>query len=104
MKIYCNTENSLFSQKLEGEGIVQIDPACVIDINGVIIPGKDIKFSNLQLKQVTSVLPSINISEETVVKESQNPLVLNLNNLDSISASISKIKIEETKSLAPVEL
>lgn len=102
-KITCEPDKTLFeSITLMGEGILEINPSCTLDAPGIRIPGKSIVHSNLFLKTIPWVLPRININESTVFKNSTKPLLLKLNNLESISTAIQQAKEDEAVELKPV--
>jgi hypothetical protein len=102
-KITCESDKTLFeSITLMGEGILKINPSCTLDAPGIRIPGKSIVHSNLFLKTIPWVLPRINFNESTVLRNSTKPLLLKLDNLESISTSIQKAKEDEAVELKPV--
>lgn len=102
VKVTCEQDSTLVEKVvLKGEGIIEIHPSCTLDTTSVRIPGKNIIHSTLFLKSIPYVLPQMNLSESTVVKNSSTPLVLKLEKLDAISNAIENAKKEEAIPLKP---
>ncbi|KAL5274754.1 hypothetical protein ACFFRR_001056 [Megaselia abdita] len=73
-------------------------------INSVELTGTNVNYSSMFLKQIPSVLPQLDINDDIAIKESKNPFVVSLQNLDSIDDDIEKLRIEENVTLKAVEI
>lgn len=103
LKVTCGS-NVLFSRTLVGEGLVQVHPSCMIDVEGVNLPVRQVKYSTLFLEKISPVLPQFDISQNFTVKNTSNPIVLKLDNMEDISKMLDIQRYEEDQPLKSVEI
>lgn len=104
LKVICNGDQPFQTRKIEGEGILEYPSNCNIHVNSIELPGTSVMYSTLILKDVPSVLPELNFTDDIPIKESSKPFVVSIKSLDSISNAIQRLKTEENVQLKDVDI
>lgn len=103
LKVNCGS-NFHYSKTLVGEGLVQIHPSCTLDVEGAVLPVRQVMYSTLFLDKISPVLPMFDISRNFTVKNTSNPIILKLDNMEDIPKMLDIQRYEEDQPLKSVDV